>query len=231
MNRMDRAQQRQSEILNAAAEFVAERGFHGMSMRELAKATGKNISTLYNDFPSKEALLLAIQLRAFQNLCDTAELVCKESARTGIAAAEDRLFAFIFQHVHYVLSNQAVMRLLVTEASALDPASRAQVRALKTRYFVQLRDIVAEFCACSPGDRCVEVATYNIFGMLNWVYGWHEPGRHGDAEVLARNIYRMVLGGLGSCSTRTPGEREPAVPVLESSNLLDPVPGQDVGPS
>lgn len=231
MNRIDRAQQRQSEILSAAAEFVAERGFHGMSMRDLAKATGKNISTLYNDFPSKEALLLAIQLRAFQNLCDTAEQVCAEQVAGDVTAAQDRLFAFIYQHVHYVLSNQAVMRLLVTEASALDPASRAQVRALKTRYFAQLRDIVAAFCACPPGDSCVEVATYNIFGMLNWVYGWHEPGRHGDAETLARSIYRMVLGGLGSCSTDVPREREPVAPVLESSNLLDPVPGPDVGPS
>ncbi|MBI5609511.1 MAG: TetR/AcrR family transcriptional regulator [Deltaproteobacteria bacterium] len=222
--------------MNAAAEFVAERGFHGMSMRDLAKATGKNISTLYNDFPSKEALLLAIQLRAFQNLCDTAEQVCAQQVRGAavpgdVTAAQDRLFAFIYQHVHYVLSNQAVMRLLVTEASALDPASRAQVRALKTRYFVQLRDIVAEFCTCPPGDRCVEVATYNIFGMLNWVYGWHEPGRHGDAETLARSIYRMALSGLGSCSTRAPGEREPGVPALESSNLLDPVAGHDGGPS
>jgi AcrR family transcriptional regulator len=229
MSRADRAYQRQAEILSVAAKFVAERGYHGMSMRELAKATGKNISTLYNDFPSKEALLFAIQLRAFENLCDTAEDVTARQPNAAAVPASDRLFSFIYQHVHYVICNADVMRLLVSEAGALDAEHRGEVRAVKTRYFNQLRAIVAEVCGCELGEACVELSTYNIFGMLNWVYGWHEAERHGDAETIARSIYRLAMGGVASCTVagRALVGGEPPVPELESINLLDPAMGHE----
>ena len=45
------------EILTAAARAFAEHGYHGMSMRDLARATGRAPATLYNYFDSKEELL------------------------------------------------------------------------------------------------------------------------------------------------------------------------------
>lgn len=219
MSRVDRAQQRQTEILAAAAEFVAERGFHGMSMRDLARATGKNISTLYNDFPSKESLLLAIQLRAFETLIAATAQAC-----TPDLAPDRQLFAFVYSHVRYVVSNSAVMRILVAEAGALSPDQRALVRALKVEYFLQLRRIVAALAGSVANSTDVELATYNIFGMLNWVYGWYEGERHGGAEAIARSIYGMALGGIAASQqrrTETDGWLRELKP-LDSDNLLAP---------
>lgn len=191
MNRADRAHHRQVETLNAAAGMLAERGFHGMSMRELARATGQNLSSLYNDFANKEALLLAIQLRAFEALNHAVGAACQ-----GACGAEEQLFAFIYQHVRYVVDNGAVMKVLVTEAGALGPEQRQQVRTLKERYYHQLQPIVAALAPADASPQQVEHATYHVFGMLNWLYGWYEPRRHGSADDLAQSVYALALVGL-----------------------------------
>ncbi len=190
-----RAQQRQVEILSAAAQMVAARGFHGMSMRDLAKATGRNLSSLYNDFANKEALLLAIQLRAFESLNHAVQAACE-----AVADPHGRLYAFIYQHVRYVVDHGAVMRVLVSEAGALGPDQRAQVRVLKVRYYQQLRPIVAEIASSAAQPMAVERATYHLFGMLNWLYGWYEAERHGSVTETADSIYAMAICGIsGGC--------------------------------
>jgi len=51
--------QRQN-ILTTALSLMAQRGVAGMSMRDLASATGLNVASLYHYFPSKQDLLVAV---------------------------------------------------------------------------------------------------------------------------------------------------------------------------
>ncbi len=45
------------EILDASLELFAQGGFHGTSMRKIARAVGVRESALYHHFPAKEAIL------------------------------------------------------------------------------------------------------------------------------------------------------------------------------
>lgn len=178
------------EILMAAAHAFAEHGYHGMSMRHLAKATGRAPATLYNYFRSKEDLLYTIQRDAFDELVSTAE-----SSLSGIQPAPERLAAFVENHVRFFASHPDVMRVLVHEASTLPPQRRSAVRALKERYFAIARDIVGQMGSTSD-EAALERASYCLFGMLNWIWGWYDPARHGPAEDVARTIASAALGGL-----------------------------------
>ena len=51
--------QKRLAILDAAARAIAEHGFHGMSMRDLAGETGQVVAGLYNYFSSKDEVLFA----------------------------------------------------------------------------------------------------------------------------------------------------------------------------
>jgi AcrR family transcriptional regulator len=51
---------RRSQILAAALEVFAERGFHGTRTRELAERAGVSEALLFHHFPSKEAVIRAI---------------------------------------------------------------------------------------------------------------------------------------------------------------------------
>ena len=54
--KQDAGAARRELILDRAEELFAEHGFHGMSMRELAKATGRSPASFYNYFSSKEEI-------------------------------------------------------------------------------------------------------------------------------------------------------------------------------
>ena len=199
---------KRTAILEAAARAIAERGFHGMSMRELARETGQALATFYNYFRSKDEVIFHIQAQAFETMIRTAE-----DALQGLTSPQDRLFVFIYQHVRFVAEHPDVMRVLVHEAGALPAANRSQVRALKERYYDLARRIVGDLyregCGApgAAGGKAsaleLERMTYGIFGMLNWIYGWYEPARHGTPGDVARSLHALALCGLvAKCPNR-----------------------------
>ncbi|MEU1964390.1 TetR/AcrR family transcriptional regulator [Micromonospora sediminicola] len=52
--------QRRQEIVAAAQRLIADKGFEGLRVREVADRVGINIATLHYHFPSKEALVAAV---------------------------------------------------------------------------------------------------------------------------------------------------------------------------
>ncbi len=180
------------EILSAAARAFAEHGYHGMSMRDLAKATGRAPATLYNYFDSKEELLFTLQRDSFDALIAGAE-----HALAGVVEPDARLNAFVTSHVRYFAANPDVMRVLVHEAAALPPPHRGDIRAKKQRYFDIGHSIVRDLVnGASLAPLEVERRTYSLFGMLNWMWGWYEADRHGTPETVAESIVKMARGGL-----------------------------------
>jgi AcrR family transcriptional regulator len=199
-----------------------------MSLRALASATGQSLANFYNYFDSKEDVLHEIQRTAFESMI--------ASAREAVAqagTAEEKLYAFLLQHVGYVAEHPDVLRVLVHEARALPRDKRAAVRRLKERYFEIAREIVAEIyrkgCGApsrdgAPDERELEHLTYAIFGMVNWLYGWYEPARHGPPAQVARSLHALVLSGLATAWPRRNAQRhkdvERRLSVVESPPLL-----------
>ncbi len=191
-------QDRRREILEAAARAIAEHGYYGMSMRALAKATGKSLATAYNYFSSKEEILFALQKEAFETLIGAAD-----RALAGVEPAGSRLYVFILNHISYFTAHAEVMRVLIHEAGSLPPAKRRAIRKLKRDYFEIGREVIARLLkeGGDPADAAeIERVSYSLFGMLNWIYSWYEPDRHGGAQDLARTMHQLVLcGAVTSC--------------------------------
>jgi AcrR family transcriptional regulator len=232
-NRHEQRERAISSILAAAASILARHGYHGTSMRDLAKATGRGLSSLYTYFPSKEALLFALQMRAFETLLDSAD-----AAVASVRTSDQRLYAFVLNHVRYFTAHDDVMRVLMQEAKVLPARQRKQVRALKERYYSLAESLVEGMVSRSPSDRGrpsradgieVERLTYGLFGMLNWVWAWYEQDRHGDARAVARTIHAMATRGLGSPnhSRRDWTAVDAAVDRIEIRSLIESYDGQD----
>jgi AcrR family transcriptional regulator len=199
--RLRQAAQR-AVILDAAAVAISENGYHGMSMRGLARATGRSLASFYNYYSSKEDVLFSLQTDAFETLTNTLIV-----ALEGIDDPVERLYTFFLSHVRYFVEHRSVMRVLVHEASALPAGRRKKVRLLKEGYFQIGRDIVASVLAAgcnSPGadgaasldPAEVERVAYSVFGMLNWSYSWYDPQLHGTPEDVARTIHAVAVCGL-----------------------------------
>lgn len=233
MKRSDssRLHRQRRRILEVAARFIARDGYHGMSMRALAKATGKSLATAYNYFESKEEILFALQKEAFVSL-----IGASEQALEDVSSPSSRLYAFILNHLSYFSTHRDVMRVLIYEAGSLPPGRRRTIRRLKKRYFEIGRGIIEqvlrEGCgrpgvagrgADDPLDELeLESVTYSLFGMLNWTYSWYEPKRHGDVAALARSMRHLILcGAVASCpAIATPDESDGPIETLTPPPLI-----------
>ncbi len=85
-----------TRILDAAEALFAERGFTGVSVREIAGRVGLNQASIYNHFPSKQALYEAVLDRGFGPMRD---LLAARAHGLGTPEARERLLADLIEHL------------------------------------------------------------------------------------------------------------------------------------
>lgn len=178
-------------LLAAAARVFAKRGYHQTSMRDLARESGVSLSGLYYYVKSKEELLYLIQERNF-----AAVLEGMREALTGIDDPVTRLARFIDNHLDYFASHMPEMKVLSHEAGALTGTFLSRVNAQKQEYTRALMDILADVERThGPAHVNRRIATYALFGMMNWIYNWYDPLGDLSVEVLSQSACRLFLGG------------------------------------
>jgi len=175
-------------ILSAAAKVFAEKGYHNASIRDIARATGVSLSGLYYYFQSKEELLWLIQDIAFGRL-----LARLEGRLEGVDDPERRIGVLIQNHLAYFTENADEMKVLSHEAESLKGEYLDRVNEKKRR----LREIGSDILRELRPDSTLNprVATFALFGMMNWIYTWYRPGRDISPEELSAEMTRLFLDG------------------------------------
>jgi len=85
-----------TRILDAAESLFAQRGFAGVSVREIAGQVGLNQASIYNHFPSKQALYEAVLERGFQPIRD---LLAEGEQGLPTRDFQDRLLERLVDHL------------------------------------------------------------------------------------------------------------------------------------
>lgn len=197
----ERFEQRLEEILEHATAVFYEKGYDAASMRDLSRASGMSLAGLYYYFESKERLLYLIQKHTFEtvlhNLKDKLELANDP---------EKRVRVFIENHLGYFLANRKAMTVLSHEDDTLQLDFGAEILTLKREYVrlgIQLLDELkgsrSQFANVNS-----RVAVLSLFGMINWIYTWHNPRVDADAADLARQMSQIFLNGV--LNPETPGK-------------------------
>ncbi|WP_099529529.1 TetR/AcrR family transcriptional regulator [Stenotrophomonas maltophilia] len=135
MKRADRNEQRIAQILQAALQCFLAKGFHQTSMRDIAQAAGVSLGNLYNHFPGKEAIILAVAAAESEEL---APLLQRLAASEG-----ERAQVLAFLRDFHALCRQpewATLAVEVLAESARNPAV-AEAFAANRR---QLQAVLAE---------------------------------------------------------------------------------------
>lgn len=180
-----------ARILSASAQVFARKGFHQASMRDISAETGVSLSGLYHYFASKDELLYLIQSNAFETLLSGVE----EATREHRSDPEEALRALVRSHLGYFAANVPEMKVLSHEADALDGEFATAVLDLKRRYV----DVVgAHLAPLLPAKNPVDlrVATFALFGQMNWIYNWYRPERDPEPNALADQFVHGFLNGI-----------------------------------
>src|SRR5947207_11209711 len=151
-------------VLKTAATIFAEKGYHSTSIRDIARATKMSLSGLYYYFKSKEELLFLIQDYCFSTVIDD----CRRLL-AGVADPAHRLKLLIENHLNYFVQNMNEMKVLSHEANAISGDLFKKVNN-KKRQYVDLVMKLLEEIARDYGikDINIRVATFSLFGMMNW---------------------------------------------------------------
>ncbi len=201
-----RFDRRLGEILDHATAVFCDKGYEAASMRDLSRATGMSLAGLYYYFESKEKLLYLIQKHAFETI-----LAGLRKGLKGVSDPEQRVRVLIQNHLEYFLANQRAMKVLSHEDEVLKNSYGAEVRAIKREYYRICLGLVEDLMrargvdyhpsapkAGAPGtpEFSGRIAVLSLFGMMNWIYTWHNPRVDADAGVLARQMADIFLNGV-----------------------------------
>ena len=186
-------------ILRTSARIFAEKSYHSTSMRDIARETNVSLAGLYHYCKSKEELLFLIQDHCFRRVMESLEQRTK-----GVEDPSARLRIFIDNHLSFFVANMAEMKVLSHEAESLAGDWHKHVSTKKDRYAKVARKILREIQEQNGkrGSVDLTVATYALFGMMNWIYNWYDPRGKLSVNQLVDNITRLFLSGFLS----SPGE-------------------------
>lgn len=99
---------RVAAILEAAAAVIAEKGYEGATMAEIAARSGTKIGSLYRFFPNKESVADTIVVRARENLDAMFDRFDTAVNALSIRDLANNLMALIFE----LFTRPAFMKLL-----------------------------------------------------------------------------------------------------------------------
>jgi AcrR family transcriptional regulator len=186
-----RYEARRSEVVAAAAELFAERGYDGTSMSELTEATGLAAGGIYHYIEGKDDLLIAI--------CDELLEPLLERAREIVAAEAppvEQLRELITAWVAHVVAHRHHMLVFTQERQAIERQPRwRHVRAQRKAF----EKILDELLARGEADGSMTFADRRLsllalLGMVNYTPQWVRPQGRLSAVEIADGYCAIVLG-------------------------------------
>ncbi len=193
----DHADKRRA-ILGKAAKFFADNGYDRSSMSQLAGACGVSKALIYHYYDSKDALLFDIVQTHLSSLLET---LCAVD-QTG-PDSESNLRATI-RAILLAYRDADAEHQVQTEAMKSLPAAQREVLAGLQRQMIgivsdALVAVTPDVYAARPES--LRPVTMSLFGMINWFYMWHRPGKGISREEYADLVGDLVLRGVTTSPT------------------------------
>ncbi|MGH3635490.1 MAG: TetR/AcrR family transcriptional regulator [Mycobacterium sp.] len=175
----------------AAADLVARKGYHAVSMAELGSAAGITGSGVYRHFDSKSAVLVALFDRVIDDLLRDEQQILDTTS--DLAQALDRLIA---GQVEFVVSDRELARVYYNEINNVPDEDRRRLRRKQRLYleeWVHLVDELRDDLSDADARTVVHAAIGAIQSPL-----FHGVGLADDRlRVLLTEAARAVLGIAG----------------------------------
>ncbi|MDT5343478.1 MAG: hypothetical protein QOE52_2662 [Mycobacterium sp.] len=123
----------------AAADLVARKGFHAVSVAEIGAAAGITGSGVYRHFEGKSAVLVALFDRIIDDLLrDEAEIL---ASGTDLSAALDQLIA---GQAEFVVGDRELAQVYYSEINNLPDEDRRRLRRKQRLYLEEWVHLISE---------------------------------------------------------------------------------------
>ena len=140
-------------ILAAALQLFSRDGFHGASIRRLARAVGLTEAGIYYHFPSKRAIVGALyEQGGFIAALDELERL------PGHLPLDQQLIANALASARLWHENADLLRVVIMEVLRGDRAAQAVHQGLMDRWHKGILDLLARYQSKGEIDRSIDIA-------------------------------------------------------------------------
>lgn len=187
-------------VLAAAIPLFAQHGYSGVSMRDIARASGIQAASLYHHFPDKQTLYLDAMAQAFEN---KAEGFSRALSQSG--SAEQRLTALVRSFTQMMGKDPDFCALLQRELLDGDEARLKQLaEQVFKQAFVAIRELAEELVpGCDSHMVAISIASLILYHLETAPIRPFLPGgkaRHNKPDVIARHVTGLLLHGIKGCA-------------------------------
>jgi TetR/AcrR family transcriptional regulator, cholesterol catabolism regulator len=186
---------RRSQLTREAARLFAERGYHGTSIGDLAKAMGVQKGSLYAHIQSKQDLLYETMregAQAFHAALDEIPDQLKVTERIRLA---------LRAHLRVVAEQLDVATVFIREWRYLEGVRAEEFLAERRRYEERFRALFREGRELGElrTDLDDQAAALLVLSAANWAYTWLPAGA--DTDELADRFFAILVDGIRGYST------------------------------
>ena len=196
--RQPRSAETVASILEAAAQVLEAGGFEGFNTNAVARRAGVSIGSLYQYFPNKEALTIALIRRETERF--RADAVEALAEATGAAAIRHLISAA----VRHQLRRPVLARLLDIEESR--PEFRGELSGLQAYEQLLVAILRRDDLAAQA---CPEVAAGDIVAMMRGIIDAAGERNERDLDDLGRRVCAAVFGYLAGTASRDVSAGDP----------------------
>ncbi len=181
-----------SDIIQAAAQIIREKGYHGTSMQDIADAVQLQKASIYHHVESKQDILFTILEQALDMLIADMRAVVDSDL-----SPEEKLQLAMQVYMGRLTEDADLSTVLLLEHRSLEDELRVQHIKRRDRYEVLWRQIIQDGVDQGffrPVD--VSVVAFALLGVQNWMITWFKSGGKYSALELADHFSDLFLRGL-----------------------------------
>lgn len=180
---------RRQRILDAAADLVAERGYHEVGMTDIGAAAGITGSAIYRHFEGKSDVLVTMFDRVIDDLAGGAATIAESTTEPLLA-----LRSLIQGQIRFVIDDRTLARVYYHEIASLPAEDRRRLRRKQRLY---LEEWVHQLAALRPGasDAELRARVHAAIGAIQSVLRYHSGLAADQLEGVIADAAEVVLIG------------------------------------
>ena len=190
-NRLPRHERRR-QLLDAALEVFVSRGYHAAAMDEIAERAGVSKPVLYQHFPGKLELYLALLDESVDGLIDTVRGALRSTSEN-----KQRVGATFGAYFEFVGGQGQAYRLVFESDLSNEPAVRARLDRVQFECAEMVSQVIREDAGIPDGE--AHLLSIAMVGMAQvsaryWLSSHGHITRQAAEQMVARLAWRGISG-------------------------------------
>ena len=180
------------DILDAAAQVIRLKGFHGASMSDIAEAVKLQKASLYHHVTSKQEILLELLDRGLDLLIEQVSVIAEQPL-----PPDEKLGQMVRTYLRLLAENGDLSAVLLFEHRSLEPDQHKRHIPNRDRFESLWREAIDEGVRAGIFDCSnTALAVRALMGILNWTLTWYRPEGPLTIEQISDQFTHLVLKGL-----------------------------------